>query len=182
MESSLKNKNCIFNLPLLISLISRVSLRRQGVYLRAVNLHGQRPSSIPASEVSHVTVNRDLLWTKHQRVYLASSRPYGKRGSRKKIKSRQLMWMFIIKVVMLAAILFLKWLFSVILLFSYSLLNSSAALFLFVINWLTPFRSKISLHVEAEKRKMHINSNKPFKKKRCEGVLKCSQRENLRVE
>ena len=61
MESSLKNKNCIFNLPLLISVISKVSLRRQGVYLRAVNLHGQRPSSIPASEVSHVTVNRDLL-------------------------------------------------------------------------------------------------------------------------
>ena len=81
-----ENKNCIFNLPLLISVISRVSLRRQGVYLRAVNLHGQRPSSIPASEVSHVTVNRDLLWTKHQRVYLASSRPYGKRGSRKKNK------------------------------------------------------------------------------------------------
>ena len=116
-------KNCIFNLPLLISVISRVSLRREGVYLRAVNLHGQRPSSIPTFEVSHVTVNRDLLWTKHQRVYLASSRPYGKRGSRKKIKSRQLMCMFIIKVVMLAAILFLKLLFSVVPLFSYSLIK-----------------------------------------------------------
>ena len=46
---------------LLISVISRVSLRRQIVNLRAVNLHGQHPSPIPASKVSQVTVNRDLL-------------------------------------------------------------------------------------------------------------------------
>jgi len=30
-------------------------------YLFAVNLHGQRPSSISAPEVSHVTVNRNRL-------------------------------------------------------------------------------------------------------------------------
>ena len=40
-------------------------------YLCTVNLHGQRPSSISASKVSHVTVNRNLLWTKHQRIHLA---------------------------------------------------------------------------------------------------------------
>ena len=61
MEGSLKNKNYIFNFPLLISVISRVSLRRQIVKLRAVNLHGQRPSPSPAPKVSQVTVNRDLL-------------------------------------------------------------------------------------------------------------------------
>ena len=61
MESSLKDKNCIFDLPMFISIISRVSQRRQGVNLRAGNLHGQRPSSIPTSKVSHVTENRNRL-------------------------------------------------------------------------------------------------------------------------
>ena len=75
MESCLKDNNCIFYLPKFISIISRVSERRQGINLRAGNLHGQCPSSIPTSKVSHVTENRNRLWTKHQRVYLASSRP-----------------------------------------------------------------------------------------------------------
>ena len=61
MESSLKDKNYIFDLPMFISIISRVSQRRQGVNLRAVNLHGERPSSIPTSKVSHVTENRNRL-------------------------------------------------------------------------------------------------------------------------
>ena len=57
MESSLKDKNCIFDLPMFISIILRVLQRRQGVNLRAGNLHGQCPSSIPTSKVSHVTEN-----------------------------------------------------------------------------------------------------------------------------
>ena len=61
MESSLKDKNCIFDLPMFISIISRVSQRRQGVNLRAGNLHGQRPSSISTSKISHVTENRNRL-------------------------------------------------------------------------------------------------------------------------
>ena len=54
-------------------------------------------------------------------IYLVNHSKY---FSIKRFPSREkLMWMFIIKVVMLAAILFLKLLFSVILLFSYSLIK-----------------------------------------------------------
>ena len=74
MEGSLKDKEISFQFFFLLSR----SFRRQGVYLCAVYLHGQRPSSTATSKVSHVTVDRNLLWTKHQRVHLASSRPCGK--------------------------------------------------------------------------------------------------------
>ena len=43
-------------------------------YLCAINLHRQRPPSISASKVAHVTVNRNLLRTKLQRVHLAFGR------------------------------------------------------------------------------------------------------------
>ena len=48
-------------------------------YLCAVNLHCQRPSSISASKVSHVTVNSNLLWTKLQRVHFAFGRAVGEK-------------------------------------------------------------------------------------------------------
>ena len=82
---------------------------------------------------------------------------------------------------MLSAVSFSELSLLVLLLFSYSLIKFRAG---FVLSeYLTyTFRSKISLHVEAEKKKRHINSNKPFKNERWDGVLKCSQRENLRVE
>ena len=83
---------------------------------------------------------------------------------------------FIIKVAMLSAVSLLD-----LLLSSYSLIKFRAG-FVLSEKLTYTFRSKISLHVEAEKKKRHINSNKPFKKKRWDGVLKCSQRENLRVE
>jgi len=49
-----------------ISLLTFIKRTKSGVdktaaYLCAVNLHGQRPPSISASKVSHVTVNRNLL-------------------------------------------------------------------------------------------------------------------------
>ena len=43
-------------------------------YLCAINLQGQRPPSNSASKVAHVTVNRNLLRTKLQRVHLAFGR------------------------------------------------------------------------------------------------------------
>ena len=88
---------------------------------------------------------------------------------------------FIIKVAMLSAVSFSELSLLVVRLFSYSLIKFRAG---FVLSkWLTyTLLSKISLHVEAEKKKMHINSNKPFKKERWDGVLKRSQRENSRVE
>ena len=46
----------------------------ESFYLCAINLHGQRPPSISASKVAHVTVNRNLLRTKLQRVHLAFGR------------------------------------------------------------------------------------------------------------
>ena len=72
---------------------------------------------------------------------------------------------FIIKVAMLSAVSFSEWSLLVVRLFSYSLIKFRAG---FVLSkWLTyTFLSKISLHVEAEKKKMHINSNKPFKKEK----------------
>ena len=49
---------------------------------------------------------------------------------------------------------------------------------LFVREWLTyTFRSKISLHVEAEKKKRYVNSNEPLKKRGSDGVLKFSKAE-----
>ena len=84
MEGSLKDKKLSFQFFVsffffLISTISR-GFRRQGVFLSAVYLHGQRPSSTSTPKVFHVTEDRNLLWTKHQRVYLTSSRPYGKKS------------------------------------------------------------------------------------------------------
>ena len=46
----------------------------ESFYLCAINFHGQRPPSISASKVAHVTVNRNLLRTKLQRVHLAFGR------------------------------------------------------------------------------------------------------------
>ena len=46
----------------------------ESFYLCAINFHGQRPPSISASNVAHVTVNRNLLRTKLQRVHLAFGR------------------------------------------------------------------------------------------------------------
>ena len=86
--------------------------------------------------------------------------------------SIELVWMFIIKVAKLSAVLFSKLLLLVVLLFSFSLIKFRSN-FVLVSDLLTyTFRSKISLHVEAEKRKMHINSNKPFKKKKMTDALK----------
>ena len=49
---------------------------------------------------------------------------------------------------------------------------------LFVGEWLTyTFQSKISLHVEAEKKKRYVNSNEPLKKRGSDGVLKFSKAE-----
>ena len=45
------------------------------VYLWAVNFLGQGPSSISTSKVAHVTVNRNLLWTKHQLIHLTLRTP-----------------------------------------------------------------------------------------------------------
>ena len=47
------------------------------MYLCAVNLHGQSPSSISASKVSHVTVNGDLLRTKLQRMHTTCRKAIG---------------------------------------------------------------------------------------------------------
>ena len=82
MEGSLKDKELSFQF--FVSFLFNFNnikgfFRRQGVYLCAVYLHGQRPSSTSTPKVFHVTVDRNLLWTKHQRVYLTSSRPYGKK-------------------------------------------------------------------------------------------------------
>ena len=53
------------------TLYTYLSCARASFYLCAINLHGQRPPSISASKVAHVTVNRNLLRTKLQRVHLA---------------------------------------------------------------------------------------------------------------
>ena len=45
------------------------------LYLIAVNLNGKSPSSISTSKVSHVTVNRNRLLTKHQWIHLTLSEP-----------------------------------------------------------------------------------------------------------
>ena len=85
MEGSLKTRNSAINFFLssffffLISTISR-GFRRQGFFLSAVYLHRQRPSSTSTPKVFHVTVDRNLLWTKYQPIYLTSSRPYGKKS------------------------------------------------------------------------------------------------------
>ena len=87
-------------------------LRRQGFYLCAVYLHGQRPSSTSAPKVFHVTVDRNLLWTKHQRVYLTSSRPFGKKvlyiGIRHIVYKRGVLWLSTHQASVLFGILQLK--------------------------------------------------------------------------
>ena len=70
MESFLKYKQE----PLALHYTHNFRMPGQSFYLCAINLHGQRPPSISASKVSHVTVNRNLLRTKLQRVHLAFGR------------------------------------------------------------------------------------------------------------
>jgi len=56
-----------------IMLTVDVTPLERDLYLAAVNLHGQCPSSISTSKVSHVTVNRNGLLTKHQWEHLTRS-------------------------------------------------------------------------------------------------------------
>ena len=70
MECFLKYKKN----PLALHYIHNFRMPLESFYLCAINLHGQRPPSISASKVAHVTVNRNLLRTKLQREHLAFGR------------------------------------------------------------------------------------------------------------
>ena len=59
------NKNCLANFPSI-------------VYLCAISFHNRGPSSTSASEVSHMTINWNVSWPKHQRVHLALGHPLKK--------------------------------------------------------------------------------------------------------
>ena len=115
MEGSLKDKELSFQF--FVSFFFNFNnikgfFRRQGVYLCAVYLHGQRPSSTSTPKVFHVTVDRNLLWTKHQRVYLTSSRPFGKKviyiGISHIVYKRGVLWLSTHQASVLFGILQLK--------------------------------------------------------------------------
>ena len=48
------------------------------LYLCAISFHNRGPSSTSASEVSHMTINWNVSWPKHQRVDLAFGHPLKK--------------------------------------------------------------------------------------------------------
>ena len=68
------NKNCLANFPSIL-------------YLCAISFHNRGPSSTSASEVSHITINWNVSWPKHQRVHLALGRPFmdGEKCTRKQM-------------------------------------------------------------------------------------------------
>ena len=67
-------KSPILIIPFQTLYIRNFRTPEESFYLCAINLHRQRPPSISASKVAHVTVNRDFLRTKLQRVHLAFGR------------------------------------------------------------------------------------------------------------
>ena len=96
-------------------------------------------------------------------IYLVNDTKYF--SMRRKFSSWKLVCKFIIKVAMLSTVSFSEFSLLVLLLFSYSLIKFRAS-FVLSEQLTYTFRSKMSLHVEAEKKKRHINSNKPLKEKK----------------